>query len=173
MKFTFAIIALIASTSAVRFTPDNHELSEAEEMNLVRSSLIAENAIPHSNELRASSFSESLGQLHNDQEDWDARFRASSPQEFRMTEHTKRPVIQQSEDHLTNQEKMELIREDNDSIQIRHTAPLADMVEEIHPRSFQQVAADREQYSARFAKYIDDKDFDTRIETKNLSVLGY
>merc|ERR1712127_687798 len=126
MKFT-AVIALVATTSAVRFTPTNHELSEAEESNLVRSSLIAENAIPNSNELRASSFSESLGQLHNESEDWDAKFRASSPSEFRLTGTSKSPVIQQSEDKLTNQEKMELIKEDNDAMTIRHTSPLPDM----------------------------------------------
>ena len=101
MKFAFAVIALINSSSAIRFTPETNELSEAEEQNLVRPTLIAENAIPNSNELRASSFSESLGQLRNESEDWDAKFRANAPQEFRLTNTSRRPVIQPSEDHLT------------------------------------------------------------------------
>ena len=82
-------------------------------------------------------------------------------------------MIQVAEDHLTNQEKMELIKEENDSIKINHLAkPISDAAPVEAPKSFNQVVAEREQYSARFAKYIDDKNFDTRIETKNLSVLG-
>ena len=88
----FAIIALIAAVSAVKFS-DNLELTEAEEQNLVRPSLLAENALPNSNKLRASSFSESLQQLRNSEEDWDAKFRASLPEEFRLTETSRRPVI--------------------------------------------------------------------------------
>ena len=140
MKFTIAVIALINSTSAVRFTPTSQELSVAEEQNLVRSSLIAENAMPNTNEMRASSFSESLGQMNNESEDWDAKFRANSPQEFRLTGTSKAPVIQQSEDHLTNQQKMELIAEDNSAMEIHHLAqPLPDMVSNEAPKSLQQV----------------------------------
>ena len=42
--------------------------------------------------MRASSFSESLSELHNEKEDWDAKFRANQPSEFRKTEFSDKIV---------------------------------------------------------------------------------
>jgi len=40
-----------------------------------------------------------------------------------MTDYTKRPVIQPSEDAITFKEKMALIKQANDDLEIRHHFP--------------------------------------------------
>ena len=55
MKYT--VLFLLNSAFALRFLNNGTELTTNEEANLVRPTMIAENAIPNSNETRRQTFS--------------------------------------------------------------------------------------------------------------------
>jgi hypothetical protein len=58
MKNSLAIACLLSTSQALRFISETGgDLSQDEEANLIRPTLIAQNAIPHSNELKGDSFS--------------------------------------------------------------------------------------------------------------------
>jgi hypothetical protein len=94
---------------------------------LIRPTLIAQNAIPHSNEMKGDSFSQGLSKIENENAEEDHRYNpAEDAQEFRQTEFTRRPIIQPAEDNMTKREKMQLIKEANEELEIRHHFPAPD-----------------------------------------------
>merc|ERR1712166_25864 len=119
-KMKFALFAIIATATAIRF--DSTELSEREEENLVRPALIANNAMVSESDHRRS-FSQGLSDAQNGKVHWDTEFRADGQE---LMSNSRSPVIQPSQDMLSREEQMRLVKEANDELTVRHTAPLPD-----------------------------------------------
>ena len=105
---------------------------------------------------------------------WDTEFRADA-QEIRSS--SAAPVIQPSQDMLSRQEQMSLVKQANDELTIRHTAVLPDQVVaqvEAPAKSLKQQQYEAEMQNKMFPRFHDDeKDMgDSRITSDNLKVLG-
>ena len=77
---------------------------------------------------------------------------------------------------LSRREQMELVKQANDELTIRHTAPLPDSVNEkpaAAPVTAEQALYSREMNQKMFPRFIDDKDMgDSRISSSMLKVVG-
>ena len=119
----FALFALVASASAIKFYNDGLSLSAQEEDHLIRPTLIANGAMPTGERDMRRSFSQGLSDAQSGEVHWDTEFRADS-QDLRS--NTADVVIQPSQDMLTHSEQMDLVKQANEELTIRHSAPLPD-----------------------------------------------
>ena len=162
----FALFALLNTATALRFV--GADLSEREENQLVHPTLV-DNQVAGGLDHRPT-FSQALDDLNSGAVHWDTQFRADA-QEIRETH--KPVVLQPSQDMLTRQEQMRLVKLANDELQIRHTAPLPDKVAPAAPiRTPKEQQYDAEMKHRMFPRFIDDKDFvDSRIDSDMINTV--
>ena len=169
----FALVALFAAVSAVRFS--DADLSAQEEEALARPALMAERVLTGAGGDNRRSFSQGLEEITTGKAHWDTEFRAGADE---LKSVSAAPVIQPSEDALDKREQMALVKQANEELAIRHTAPLPDAVAaadrpQAPVKSPKQKLFEAEQHNKMFAKYVDDKDMgDSRITSKMLDVVG-
>ena len=168
----FALFALVASASAVRFYGQELDLSSQEEEHLIKPTLIANGAMPEVTNMRRT-FSQGLSDLNSGAVHWDTQFRAGSD-EFKNTNNE--PVMQPSVDALTKSDQMELVKQANDELEVRHTAPLPDAAKPVAApiaKSKKELQYDAEMKNRMFPAFHDDKDMgDSRINADMLHAVG-
>ena len=166
----FAIIALLSTAAAIRFS-DNSDLSADEEANLIRPTLVANQALPERYNYQRS-FSQALEDEQSGTVHWDTEFRNDSQE---LKTNAIAPVIQPSQDMLSRGEQMELVREANEELEIRHTAVLPDAAipQQAPAKSPKQIEYDAAMHNKMFPRFHDDKEMgDSRISSDMLRVVG-
>ena len=122
----FALVALFAAVSAVRFS--DADLSTQEEEALARPALLAERVLAGAAGDNRRSFSQGLDDITEGRAHWYTDNRAGADE---LRSFQAAPVIQPSEDMLNRAEQMALVKTANEELAIRHTAPLPDAALEV------------------------------------------